>query len=271
MSHTRSAGLLGWAAAVCAALLTLLRFVILRRAFDDAGMLPPGSPALPVTVAVCALCFLALLLPSLRLNPLPGREDCFSRKPLYLFLGLAAAALLLTGSLMGLLDRGDGAEPTLLASALAGCFSALCMGFLALTRSRDSALFWLRLPLPLTVGLLLILRFQAWSHDPLVIHIAPLLLAWTCFLVETMLLTGFPLGAGHRRSAVLFGLSAGCFACMSLPDYLLGLRQDLPDLLTLLGVALWCVCAALELLRRPVQSERAAPAAAPETPGPQAE
>lgn len=263
MNHSQSASALRAAALISAVILTALRVVILKTSFDEAGMLPPGSSALPVTVAVSACCFLALLLLALRLNPLPGREDCFSRKPLYLFLGLASTALLLTGSLLNLLDPAAVAETAPLAAALAGILSALCMGWIALTQSRSAGLFWLRLPLALSTGLLLILRFQDWSHDPMVIHIAPLLLAWTCCMVETMLLTGFPLKAGHRRSAALFGLAAGCFVCMALPDYFLGLRKALPDLFILLGVALWCVGSALELLRRPVQDEKApeAPAA----------
>ena len=41
---------------------------------------------------------------------------------------------------------------------------------------------------------------------------------------------------------------------MTVPDYFLSDRLTLPDLLTVLGVALWCVVAALELLRRRTQA-----------------
>ena len=87
------------------------------------------------------------------------------------------------------------------------------------------------------------------------IHITPLLLGWTCCMVETMLLTGFPLDAGHRRSGVLFGLAAVVFTCMTLPDYALGLRTGFSDLLILIGLALWCGEAAFALLRNRVQEE----------------
>ena len=269
MSHIQTAKVLRGTALLSALLLTALRVVILKTAFDADGLLPVGSPALLVTVLLCACCFLGLLLLSLRLNRLPGREDCFSRKPLHLFLGLAAAGLLLLGSLLQLADRALTEAPAQLAAALAGVLSALCMAWVVLTKGRGAGLFWLRLPLLLTTGLLLILRFRDWSHEPMVIHIAPLLLAWTCCMVETMLLTGFPLNAGHRRSAVLFGLAAGCFGCMSLPDWLFGRQSSLPELLLLAGVVLWCVMSALELLRRPVQREKAPRPAAPEASAPE--
>ena len=264
MGHTRSAAALRWAALLGAALLTALRLVTLRTAFDENGLLPRGSRVLPLTVLAAALVFLALTLLSLRLNRLPGTEGCFTSRPGWLGAKLAAAVLLLFGSLFALLDGQS--EPDLAERIVTGCglVSALLMGLTALRPERGPGFFWLRLVPALFTGAALVTRFRTWSHDPLVIHLAPVLLAWTCCMVEMMLLTGFPLNAGHRRGAVLFGLGAGCYCCMTLPDFLLGQRTELPELLTLLGLSVWCLTAALELLRHRVQTELPPPEPEPE-------
>ena len=255
MEHIKTARLLRWVAVACAVLLTALRVWILKTAFDENGLLPPGSKALIVTVLAVACCFAVLCLLSLRLNRLPGNEACFTRQPVFLACRLAAAVLVFFGGFLALLDGRDAPDQAGRLAAVSGIAAALAMVWTALASDRGKLLFWPRLVTALFTGAALIIRFRNWSHDPLIIHIAPLLLAWTCCMVETMLLTGFPLSAGHRRSGVLFGLAAGCFACMVIPDFVLGLQTGLPDLLTLLGLALWCVEAAFALLRDRVQTE----------------
>ena len=254
------------AAALCAALLlALLRVFHLKTAFDENGLLPPGSPALLLTVLSAVCCFALLCFLCLRLNRLPGREDCFSRGAAGLFFRLTAAILVFFGAGMALLERPEKAETLI---ACVGLLSGLLLVWTALAPRRDRGFFWARLVPALYAGATLVLQFRDWSHDPMVIHVAPILLAWTACMVEMMLLSGFSLGAGHRRSAVLFGLCAGVFTCMTLPDYLLGLRSGVPDLLTLLGLALWGAVSALELLRPAVQTEtmpEPAPEPAPET------
>ncbi len=257
MKHSKAAKLLCPAAVLCAALLAALRFWTLKTAFDADGLLPRGSSVLPLTALAAACCFALLCLLSLRLNRLPGTEACFGRSALSLFLRLAAGVLVFFGALMTILNGTE--APVQRVSAFSGFAAALAMLWTALAPDRGKAFFWLRLVTALYTAAVLILRFREWSHDPLIIHVIPLLLAWTCCMVETMLLTGFPLNAGHRRSGVLFGLAAAVFACMLLPDYLLGLRTDLPDLLTLLGLVLWGVEAACSLLRKPVQEEEETP------------
>ena len=255
MEHTKAAKLLRWAAVGCAGFLAALRVLILKTAFDENGLLPVGSNALVVTVLASVFCFAGLCLLATRLNRLPGTEACFTKRPGFLFCKLAAAVLVLLGGLTTLLDRTGEAEKALRLASFSGIAAALAMAWTALAANRGRQLFWLRLIPALYVGAALIIRFRGWSHDPLTIHIAPLLLAWTCCMVEMMLLTGFPLDAGHRRSGVLFGLAAGVFACMAVPDFLFGQQIGLPDLLTLLGLALWCAAAAFELLRKQVQAE----------------
>ena len=257
MKHTRAAGALRWAAPICAAALTALRIVTLKTAFQENGLLPQGSPVLPLTVFFCVCVFAVLCLLSLRLNRLPGTERCFTQHPVSTGCKMAAAILVILGAA---LTRVNGQKVPDLAqrlTAFAGIGAGFCMLFTAVTAERGPHFFWLRLLPALCTGALLILYFRVWSHDPLVIHITPLLLAWTCAMVEMMLLCGFPLEAGHRRSAVLFGLSTGVFACMSVPDYFLRLQDSLADLVLLLGVALWCADAGLELLRERVQTEEA--------------
>lgn len=256
MKASKAAGLLRWAAVCCALFLAALRAVILKTAFDENGLLPVGSAALPLTVAACACVFAGLWALSTRLNRLPGTEACFTREPVFLACRLCAAVLVFFGALTALLDGGAELGRIGRLAAVSGFAAALAMLWTALSRERGRTLFWLRLIPALFTGAALILRFRNWSHDPMTIHIAPLLLAWTCGMVEMMLLTGFPLGAGHRRSGVLFGLAAGVFTCMAVPDYILGWQTGLSDLLTLLGVSLWCAEAAFSLLRRQVQEER---------------
>ena len=262
MEHTRSARVLRWAAPVCAAALVLLRVVSLQTAFQENGLLPAGSPVLPLTVFACACAFAALCVPSLGLNRLPGTEQCFSRKNGWVGCKLGAAGLVTLGALLTLLNGRQEPDLAQRVAAFAGIGAGVCLMLVAMTAERGPRFFWLRLLPALYTGAMLILYFRVWSHDPMVIHITPLLLAWTCAMVEMMLLTGFPLGAGHRRSAVLFGLAAGVFACMSVPDYFLRPGNSLQDLVLLLGAALWCAASAWELLRDEVQTEE--PPAEPE-------
>lgn len=256
MKYRNVAGLLRWISACFAVLLAALRVTILKTAFDDSGLLPIGSLALPVTVGVCACFFVILWLLSLKLNARPGRESAFSVQGIWLPLKLAAAGLLMAGSVLTLLNLEHLAvkDPETVIPCV-GALSALLMVWNSMSERRGTGFFWARLIPTIFTGAALVIRFRAWSHDPMVIHIVPLLLTWTCCMVEMMLLSGFSLNVGHRRSSVLFGLSAGMFACMSIPDYILTKRLTMPDLLTVLGLAFWCVIAALELLRERTQSK----------------
>ena len=258
MPHASDTRPLLWTAAGAAVCGIGLRILVLTQAVDQGGLLPQGSPLLLITVLLCLAGFGALWLQCLRLNPLPGTEACFAREGIWLFGRLAAAVLLFLGGVLRLTAAGEEAGSLYLWAALASMAAGLSMAVVALVRSRGPALFWLRLLLALSVGMNLVLRFQDWSHDPLVIHIVPMLLAYACSLVETALLSGFSLGAGHRRSSVLFGLAGACFLCMGLPDLVLGSGPRPGDFLTLLGPVIWGLAAALDLLRRSVQEEAAA-------------
>lgn len=255
MEHSKAARALRWAAVGCAAALTALRVIIIKTSFDDAGLLPRGSHALTVTVVASVCAFLCLWLLSMRLSRLPGTEACFPDSPVWLAVRLVAAILVFFGSLFVLLDGQTVIEKPDRLAAFGGMLSALLMIITAMLVRRGNGTFWLRLAPAVFAAASLILRFRMWSHDPLVIHIAPVLLAWTCCMVEMMLLSGFSLGVGRRRSGALFGLCAGMFACTVVPDYALGMRTGLHDLLTLLGLAIWCAAAGFALLRDHGQTE----------------
>ena len=253
--RTKYAKLLRWIAPGCAVLLTGLRFWILKTAFDENGLLPPGSLALPLTILAAALVFGLLLVLSLRLNRIPGTEESFTSRPNWVPSKLAAAELVLMGSVLTLLDGQHPLSVGGLVVTLVGIAAPFFMVWTALREERSSAFFWVRLVPALYAGASLVLRFQTWTQEPAVIHIAPSLLAWTCCMVAMMLLTGFPLRVGHRRSTVLFGLSAGIFTCMTVPDCAVSGRISRPDLLILMGLSVWCVTYALELLRKRSQRE----------------
>lgn len=264
MEHQKYAKLLRTAAPLAALLLAALRVVIWKSAIDDSGLLPRDSKLLTVTVLTAACLFAGLWALCLRLNRLPGTEACFRGGPVLTALRLAGGALVLLGSLLSVLKPAPDAGAVESAILLAGVVSGLLLCWLALAPKRGPRFVWARLLIALYTGAALILRFREWSHDPLVIHILPMLLAWTCCMVETTLLAGFSLGAGHRRSGVLFGLAAAVFTCMCLPDCLLSSRTGITALLPLLGLALCCAAAALDLLRDEVQAELPPAEPAPE-------
>ena len=264
MDNTKAAALLRKIAICCIVLLVGFRVLVLQTAIDKDGLLPRGSIALPATVLLCAAVFAALWILSSKLNRLPGREALFSVQGAWLPLKLIAAGLLLAGSVMSLLELQQlsfRSAETLIPAV--GAVSGMLMGWTSLCEPRGKGFFWIRLIPSLFTGAALVMRFRSWSHNPMVIYIVPVLFSWACCMVEMMLLSGFSLNVGHRRSAVLFGLGAGIFACMAVPDYFLTkqiplpdaflARMTLPDLLTILGLSLWCFVAALELMRRRAQ------------------
>ena len=238
----------------------LLRIVVLTRSMNAEGLVRIGSPALAVLMLYSLIGMGILTWFCLRLNRLPGTEACFTGTSFLLPGTLAAAALLLAGCFVSLSVPAEARGEAMRLADLAGVGIAVLMGCTGFVRA-DKSRFWLRL-LPAAWALaVMILRFRSWTQDPLIIHIAPTLMAFLCDLLCVMLLSGFPLGAGHRRSTVLFGLGAAIFTVMLIPDHLSGLYGSLGDLLTLLGLGLWSLLHALALLRPSVQEETA-----PETP-----
>ena len=221
--NSRPLWILAAAFAVCAA---LLRAYILKNCFDQAGLLAAGSHALIWLMLLSAVCFAALLWFSLRLNRLPGTNDCLRVNGFVLFPLLLAAIGVFFGSLFRLLDEGSSMTQVERMAELLGMLAAICMALSALMRETlGKAGFWLLVPLTVYTGASLLIRFQDWSHEPMLIELVPELLTMICAMLTNALVPGFMLGAGHRRSTVLFGLMTGFFAAMALPDYLLGVNS----------------------------------------------
>ena len=256
MNHTRNIRPILLLGGIWAVGGLILRWIILTRSMNEEGLVRIGSPALAVLMAVSALGVGLLTCFCLRLNRLPGTEACFSGTRFLLPGSLAAAGLLLAGCLVSLAAPAERDAEPMRTACLIGVGVAVLLGCTPFVRA-DKSRFWLRLlPAAWSLGMM-ILRFRSWTQDPLIIRIAPTLMAFLCDMLCVMLLSGFPLGAGHRRSTVLFGLCAGIFTVMLIPDHLTGLYGSAGDLLILLGFGLWSVVHALALLRPIVQEETA--------------
>ena len=261
MQHSRFSRPVLLAAAVWSAAAFALRFWILKNSLDVNGILFADSPALTWTVVFSLVGFLGLTLLCFRLSRLPGTEGCFLGSSISVLPAALAAVFLLAGCILRLTDAGDSLDRAMRLTETGGIVSAAGMGVLAVLREKlGKHAFWIRLLLALYTCVSLILRFRVWSHDPMIIDIVPQLLAMICAMLSCVLLTAFPLGAGHRRSTVLFSLMAFLFTAMSLPDYLIAIKTGLADLLIYLGLALWCATHACLLLRKQVQDEPEPPA-----------
>ena len=260
MKEKNAAGPVLLFAGIWAALSLILRLITLSN-LDADGLLPLGSPLVPATVAVCLLGGLATVVLCLRLNRLPGREACFEGGAGWSCGEILAAVLLALSAVLQLRHAEELERPRLVLEYL-GLAMSLALGALALLPRRSGGLrFWLRFLPALWACGGMILRFQSWSRDPLLFLLTPTFLAYLSSLAALMLLTGFPLKAGHRRSTAAFGLCAGVYTLMLLPDYLMGLCGSLAELLLLAGLGLWSLLHALRLLRPGIQAETAAPEA----------
>ena len=257
MQHSRFSRPVLLAAAVWSAAAFALRFWILKNSLDVNGILFADSPALTWTVVFSLAGFVGLALLCFRLSRLPGTDRCFLGSSIPV---LPAA---FAGCILRLTDAGASLDRAMRLTEIGGIVSAAGMAVLTFLRERlGKHGFWIRLLLALYTCVSLILRFRVWSHDPMIIDIVPQLLAMICAMLSCVLLTAFPLGAGHRRSTVLFSLMAFLFTAMSLPDYLIAIKIGLADLLIYLGLALWCATHACLLLRKQVQDEPEPPAPA---------
>ena len=189
MQHSRFSRPILVLAAVWAAAAFGLRSLILKRSLDVNGILMAGSHALLWTVLFSLVGFAVLAALCFRLNRLPGTNACFSENSLGVIPALIAATLLFFGCLFRLLDEGEVSEPAQKLCEILGIMAAAASALTALTRSRlGRTAFWTQLPLALYCGVSLVLRFRVWSHDPMIIDIAPQLLALVCMMLTSVLL-----------------------------------------------------------------------------------
>ena len=194
-----------------------------------------------------------------RLNALPGTDACFSDGTGWLCFGILAALLILAGTLLPLFAGTKMTSSFDVVLILGGLLSAVCIACLAAVRKRlEEKGFWLAL-MPVVFALArLISYFRSWSRDPVVIDFAPQLLASITGVLCLFFLSGYPLKVGRRRSTVFWALCTAVFTAMMIPDAILRPQQTtLSALLIWLGICLWCLCGAGQLLRGSVQNETA--------------
>lgn len=258
MRHARYSRPILLAAAVWSAAAFGIRTWILKRSPVVNHLLMAERSALLWSMLFLLVGFVGLAALCLRLNRLPGTDACFDEAGLGVIPALLAALLLLLGCIFRLTAADSALDLAQRLTELLGLVSALLMAVTVLFRDRLGRLaFWTRLPLALYAGVTLVLRFRAWSHDPMIIDFAPQLLTVVSAMLAATLLTAFPLGVGHRRSTVLFGLATFVFVSMAIPDYLFAEEQSLAELMIFLGLALWGATHACLLLRAQVQDETA--------------
>lgn len=230
-----------------------LRFLILHNSVVAHGRILAGRSALLWTLILALAGLLLLWGLSGFFRKKPCTDRVFSRGGYWFILPLAGALLLLIGNLPPVLallrsfgkQSFDGAIRSIgklqLLSALFGLISALLMAAVLLRRSLlGKNAFWLQLPLILFTGTNMIRHFRAWSHDPIVLDIAPMALSALCFLLAVVMISGFSVSVGRRRSTGIWCAMAVICTAMILPDYLLGAKTDIHALLIWLGQALWC-------------------------------
>lgn len=254
MEYPKKLRLFWIAAAVWAAAAFGLRFLILSNSATlDGRILAPRS-ALIWTLAFSLAGLVLLVVLGRFFRKTPCTDAVFSRTGFWLIPPLTGAALIFVGNLPApaALVRGLGKQPfsellqsvdkLRLLTALVGLVAAVLMVVIALLRRRQkgNGLFWAQLPLILFAGMNMIYYFRRWSHDPIVLDITPLALASICSLLGIVMIAGFSLRVGRRRSTALWCALSPVFTAMALPDYLMGAKSSRSILLIWLGLALWC-------------------------------
>ena len=254
MEYPKKLRLFSVAAAVWVAAAFGLRFLILKNSASlDGRILAPRS-ALIWTLVFSLAGLVLLTVLSRFFRKTPCTDAVFSKAGLWVIPSLAGAVLIFAGNLPApvALVRGLGKQPFSellqsvdkfrLLTSFVGLIAAVLMAVAVLLRPRrkGSNLFWLQLPLILFAGMNMIYHFRSWSHDPIVLDIAPLALASICTLLGVLLTAGFSLRVGRRRSTALWCALSVIFTAMCLPDFLLGAKSSKSILLIWLGLALWC-------------------------------
>lgn len=260
-----------WIAAAvwCAAAFGLRLLILHNSVMLDRRILASRSALLWTLIFSLAGLVLLYVL-GLGFRKTPAVDTVFCRNGLWTIPALLGAALLFAGNLPPLLAllRGEGIGSIgklRLLAALFGLTAAPLMAAVLLGRRvLGKNAFWLQLPLILFAGVNMICHFRTWSHDPIILDIAPLALSAVCFLLGVVLIAGFSVLVGRRRSTAVWCSMAVIFTAMSLPDYLQGAKNDVFVLLSWLGLALWCGWHAVMLIADP--NPEAGDAPKPEVP-----
>lgn len=236
----------------------LLRLLALKEGTDSARLLRTGSLWLLWLVLFAAAAAAVILVLLLRLPRVKkGTDASFAQRagdPIALLL---AVVLLVSGSILELLRDSSGANLYL---HLGGVLAGLLMAVAALRRRLGRPVsFWLVFPVSVWAAVRLILHFKDWSFDPRVIDFCYRLFADVSALLALHFLSGFTLKVGRGRAAVLWSLLAYVFAVASVPDFLLGWGTTLGEFLICLGVGVFCLLQASQLLNKRPEAEQPPP------------
>ena len=237
----------------------LLRLFALLNGTDSSRLLVTGSPWLVLLILFAAAITAALLVLILRgPHVKKGNYRSFARGTGDLLCGLLGALLVFAGSIAELLRDASG---TGLYLGVGGLLCALLLALAALQRRlRRPVSFWEVFPVTVWAAVRLILHFKSWSFDPRVIDFCCRLFADVTALLALQFLSGFCLKVGRTRAAVLWCLLAYVFSVASVPDFLLGWGSTLGECLIGLGLGLYCLTCAVQLLNGRTRVPRPAPA-----------
>ena len=242
-----------------------LRFVQLRRAYDETG-LPAGGSVWTVLLCVCSV--LAALWALLLAAGLPKRQEfarCFPQDKPAIGAVIAAAALIFAGSAIDVIRAIPGPGEALSVSAIlpgfCGIFGALAMFLAAAGRLKGakplSALYLI--PFFFLVIRLIVDFKGGWSSDPTILDYCFDLFAMLAAMTAAYHLAGFCYDRGRRARTAFWCLTGAYFCAVSLAD------GGAADCLRYAGLALWMLANAWQLLG-PAPREMRPAAAEPEAP-----
>ncbi len=218
----------------------ILRRWQLAAAYDEAGMILPGSVSTWVVSIFSAAAAAALAIGVLRLPKRGEYEECFSSGRPEMVISVAAAVLVVLGCGLELM-RGPTAVRLLV--GFLGIVSGLCFAVTAMQRYNGT------IPRPAVhllpcvyLVLQLIVDFKQWSVDPAIQDYCYDLFAAIAAMCAVFHLGGFCVGYGRRRLATFWCLACVIFSAISLTDGTLGRG------LLVGGLGLWTGINAWQLL-----------------------
>lgn len=194
----------------------VLRRWQLGRAFDAEGLVVPGCASIWLLAVFCILMAAALALVCSTLRRRGEYEACFSSGLPELVISVAAALLVLLGSVISLMADPQGSN---LVVGFLGICAALCIAVTAAQRYRGvmpSAAVHILPCVYLVVKL--IVDFKHWSVDPAVLDYCFELFAAISFMCAVYHLGGFCFQKGKRRMSAFWCLVGILFAAISLAD-----------------------------------------------------
>lgn len=212
----------------------------LASAFDEAGLVLPGSPSVWLLGVFCALMAAGLALVCSGLRPRGDYESSFSSGTPELVVSAAAAAAILLGCAMELMNK-PGSVQTIV--GFLGIAAALCVAVTAVQRCRGIVpSIALHVTPCIYLVVKLIVDFKRWSVDPAVLDYCYELFAAIAVMCAVYHLGGFCYGKGKRRTSAFWCLAGALFSAVSLAD------GGVSHTLLAGGLGIWAAINAWQLL-----------------------